>query len=171
MSESRIPGIIAKHAVIQDVCRDAHGDTGAFHKAAFALLAEYDAIMRQRAVEKGVDYHLALTVHDTKRDKPRGGHVASMPEPPQGRVIREGHNPEPTPVKDSSERARRPTEILKKPLGKGACRDGTCPGVRIPPGFTGEVDGNVAALGVTGVVGTSSPPDDTKPSGPKDSEV
>ncbi len=160
-----VPGIVAKHAVIQDACRDAHGDTGAFHKAAFQLLAEYIQTTAVRGDEKGLDYHLVLTVEDTKKGeacrcrsyfertgkhapdcplgeapsqyplleapirphlKPRGGHMASMPEP----------------VVDRSDRARRPTERLTRtpvssvtpPAGSDASATGT---------LTPEVEGKL----------------------------
>lgn len=67
MPETNVPGIAAKRVVIQDACRAAHGDGGAFNKAAFTLLAEYDAVVRRRGDEKGVNYHLVLTVEDTKK--------------------------------------------------------------------------------------------------------
>ncbi len=67
MLETKVPGIAAKHAVIQDACREAHGDKGAFHMAALQLLNEYDQITARRGDEKGVNYHLVLTVEDTKR--------------------------------------------------------------------------------------------------------
>lgn len=69
MPETTVPGIAAKRVVIEDGCRAVHGDTGAFNKAALTLLSEYDEIVRRRGKEKGVNYHLVLTVEDTKRAK------------------------------------------------------------------------------------------------------
>ena len=121
MHETTVPGINAQHAVITDECRKLHGDIGAFHRAVFELLKEYDATTRGRDDEKGVNYHLTLTVEDTKRSGVpcRGGHMASMPEPAQ--------------AKDASDRAKRPTEVVRKPSGKGARGDGDRPGVRPTP--------------------------------------
>ncbi len=66
MIETRVPGISAKHAVITDECRAIHGDGGAFNRAAIALLSEFNAVTQQRGDEKGINYHLVLTVEDTK---------------------------------------------------------------------------------------------------------
>lgn len=99
MTETKVPGIAAKRVVITDECRAIHGDGGAFNRAALQLLAEYSDVTARRKGEKGLNYHLVLTVEDTK--------------PP----------------------AKRPTEVLPpaRLSGKGACRDGTCPGVRLTP--------------------------------------
>lgn len=122
MAETTVSGVAAKRVVITDECRDMHGDLGAFHKAAFALLNAYNEVTQQRGDEKGVNYHLVLTVDGTRGCGNCGNDLTVAPEnedpnpcdgcedasnwkPRDGRV-----------VKDSSERARRPTERLTKPV-------------------------------------------------------
>ena len=63
---TQVPGANVKHTVITEESRTIHGDGGAFNKAAIALLSEYNAVTQQRGDEKGVNYHLVLTVEDTK---------------------------------------------------------------------------------------------------------
>lgn len=82
MIETRTPGISAKHTVITDECRAIHGDGGAFNKAAIALLSEYNEITRQRGGEEGVNYHLVLTVEDTKRASKRPTEVLPVAKDP-----------------------------------------------------------------------------------------
>jgi hypothetical protein len=61
-----VPGIITMRATITDEDRAKHGNHAAFSRAALKLLDEYDDIMGRRADEKGVNYHLTLTVDDVK---------------------------------------------------------------------------------------------------------
>ncbi len=105
MTETRTPGISLKHTVITDECRVIHGDGGAFNKAAIALLSEYNAITRQKGDEKGIDYHLVLTVEDTKGRVCRSYHER-VDQPP----FNTAHD---RPLSaHAKERAKRPTEVL-----------------------------------------------------------
>ena len=106
MSSIAIVGDVVEHVVIMDEERTREGDGPAFNKAAIRLLAAFNEAVGEQDVHEAVSYHLVL--------------VAETPE-------------DPVQVVDRSERAKRPTEILKKPLGKGACHDGTCSGVRLTP--------------------------------------
>jgi hypothetical protein len=80
MPETRIPGIAAKRVVIEDACREAHGDTGAFNKAALQLLIEYDRLVQLRGEEKGINYHLVLTVEATRGCGTCGNDITVAPK-------------------------------------------------------------------------------------------
>lgn len=59
----KIPGIKAHHAIITDACRRAQGgDSAAFDEAVRRIKVEYVRAVAGRAVQKGVEYHLVLTV-------------------------------------------------------------------------------------------------------------
>ncbi len=60
MSETKIPGICAKHAVITPACRDGHSDMGAFWEAANRLREEYKSCLVE--ANKDAKFHLVLTV-------------------------------------------------------------------------------------------------------------
>ena len=113
MPEFLIDGDVLEHAVIKDEERTSEGDGPAFNKAAIKVLAAFNEAVGKQDTTQAVDYHLVLVAKQTDG---------------------------PVRVVDRSERARRPTEILKKPSGKGACRDGTCPGVRLTPRTEPHVD-------------------------------
>ncbi len=62
MSEAKIPGIKAKHAIISDACREV-GDAEAFGDAMCILLKEYDRLVKGPWPRgKGAKFHLVLTV-------------------------------------------------------------------------------------------------------------
>lgn len=100
MIETKVPGIAAKRVVITDECRKLHGDGGAFNRAALALLSMYNDITHRRSDEEGLNYHLVLTVEDTKGCCCRSYHE------------RTGKHADDCPLKPF---AKRPTEVLKKP--------------------------------------------------------
>ena len=100
---TKVPGIAAKRVVITDECRKLHGDGGAFNTAALALLSMYNDITHRRGDEKGLNYHLMLTVEDMKGCTCRSYHE------------RTGKHAEACPL--SKPPAKRPTEVLKKPRG------------------------------------------------------
>jgi hypothetical protein len=62
MSESRIPGITTKHAVIRDGCRTGRGEMEAFNEAVARIREEYVALCRGWPVGKGAQFHLVLTL-------------------------------------------------------------------------------------------------------------
>lgn len=59
-----IPGAIAKHAIITDVCRNNHGNTGAIDEASRRVKEEYlecvKRIDEQNA--KGFKFHVIMSV-------------------------------------------------------------------------------------------------------------
>ncbi len=69
MSETRIPGIKAQHAIITDQCRVNKGDEAAIDEALGRLHHEY---MQPATVPanmgKGVNFHVVLTVERPPRD-------------------------------------------------------------------------------------------------------
>jgi hypothetical protein len=56
-----VPGATAKHAIIRDGCRAAHGDLGAFDEAA-RRLREYEQLLWGWRSTPGVQFHLVLSV-------------------------------------------------------------------------------------------------------------
>ena len=62
MSETRIPGIKALHAVISDNCRIARGQEGAIDEALLRLRESYMEIVDAWPTGKGTNFHLILTV-------------------------------------------------------------------------------------------------------------
>jgi len=56
--------IVAKHAIITDICRENHGDTEAVDMALKILRNEALAIMSMRKEERGITFHLMLSVEN-----------------------------------------------------------------------------------------------------------
>ncbi len=75
----KVPGIKAHHAIITDNCRRVQGgDSAAFDEAVRRTKVEYDRAVTGRAAQKGVEYHLVLTVlppdhRDKQKDDPAPG--------------------------------------------------------------------------------------------------
>ena len=90
MSSIVIVGDVVEHVVITDQERTNEGDGPAFNKAAIRLLAAFNEAVGEQDVRRAVSYHLVLVAE-------------SVEDSVQVQVV------------DRGERARRPTEILKKP--------------------------------------------------------
>jgi hypothetical protein len=65
--QTTIPGIRAKHAVISNTCRETHGNLGALEEAFRRVREEYLGILMNRGSEKGLNFHVVLTLEDEKR--------------------------------------------------------------------------------------------------------
>jgi hypothetical protein len=61
MSETRVPGISAQHAIVSDACRTNRGDEGAIDEALARLRAEAMACMPGWS-QRGARFHFVLTV-------------------------------------------------------------------------------------------------------------
>lgn len=61
MSETKIPGIKTKHAIITKVCRKNRGVDGAFDEAVRRLREDYESLAAAPANE-AANFHLVLTV-------------------------------------------------------------------------------------------------------------
>lgn len=62
MSEAKIPGIKALHAVITDACRQGRGEEGAIDEALARLRDQYLGLAKFWSDKGGVQFHLVLTV-------------------------------------------------------------------------------------------------------------
>lgn len=63
-----IPGILSKHLMISDTCREAHGDEGAIDEALAKLRADYLGLLKAWPRGKGARFNIALAV-DYNRKK------------------------------------------------------------------------------------------------------
>ena len=68
MSEARIPGVKARHAVITDACRKVNGEREAIDKALSRLRNEYLGLVRFWDKGSGVQFHLVLTVESPGKE-------------------------------------------------------------------------------------------------------
>lgn len=66
MSETRIPGLKAKHAVVTPACIDSKGVAGACDEALERLRAEFLNCSACEA-NKNADFHFVLTVDRTSK--------------------------------------------------------------------------------------------------------
>ncbi len=62
MSESKIPGSMAKHAIISDDCRTNRTDAGALDEAFDRVREEYFRCAAGWPIGKGAKFHIALTI-------------------------------------------------------------------------------------------------------------
>lgn len=72
MSETRIPGLAAKHAVVTPVCRENRTSAGAMYEAIARLQLEYLACTEVLENQDAI-YHFVLTVErpDIESDNER----------------------------------------------------------------------------------------------------
>lgn len=66
MSETKTPGILAKHMIVRDGCRNLHGDNGAIREALQAIEEEAVRCIKGWPVGDGHQFHFVLTVERGK---------------------------------------------------------------------------------------------------------
>lgn len=73
MSDTRLPGIKAKHTIITPNCRRVQGGAKrAFTIATDILRKEYEEILRMREDRTDLNFHLVLTVEKKEAECPPG---------------------------------------------------------------------------------------------------